>query len=253
MIIVADDAGFASVDRGIREFMEQTEKPVSADYMIEQPGAIERAHAMRKNKLASIGIHFEISRLSDAERVALSRTLKLRNEYLGQQPELRAEFIKDTRRQLDIFRQHLGFEPEHVSTHGNPNTIGLHIMQWWRDLMAELFDGNIPPLQLDNHPIRHNMYQWNTAGAHQREPMNPHEFAHELTGHSEQPIIEFVMHPALPQQEDADINMLFDARMREKDMRSAIAIFNSGVIENAGFEVVPVSKIPRAKQYTSHE
>lgn len=106
--------------------------------------------------------------------------------------------------------------------------------------MNELFDGNPPPMQLEMPHVRHNLYSWNTD-AMRRNPRSPEEFAQELRSTPGHGPVEFVLHPALPEKGDASLNMLFDAQMRIFDLESAIEIIRSGVIERAGFEIVPVT------------
>ncbi len=241
LIIACDDAGFASTDRGIRTLVEQTGVPVSAEYLIEQEGAVARAKAIATLGLVSRGLHFELFNISDADRVALTKELEGRGTSLGEQSYIRQQAEIDARRQLHIFQQELGVQPMHISTHGNFN-LDAHgeVMQWWNDLMNELFDGNPPPMQLDLPHVRHNLYSWNT-NAMRRDPRSPEEFAQELRAAPGHGPVEFVLHPALPQEEDASLNMLFDAQMRIADLESAINIIRSGVIERAGFEIVPVT------------
>lgn len=241
LIIACDDAGFASTDRGIRHLVEQTGVPVSAEYLIEQDGAVARAKAIAALGLVSRGLHFELFSMTDADRVELARELEGRGTSLGEQPEIRLQAEADAHRQLHIFQQELGMQPLHVSTHGNFNLDAKgRVMQWWNDLMNELFDGNVPPMQLDLPHVRHNLYSWNTD-AMRRSPRSPEEFAQELRAVPGYVPVEFVMHPALPQEGDAPLNMLFDASMRIADLESAIEIIRSGIIEQAGFEIVPVT------------
>lgn len=242
LILVADDAGFPSVDRGIRRLAEATGKPVSAEFLIEEPGAIDSARRMMQDDLISIGIHFEITGMSDADRYRLSQRLHAEGSSLAQQPEIRTRFIADVRRQLAVFRDGLAIEPAHVSTHGNPNAMGLAVMPWWRDLMHELFEGRVPPMQLDVPPVRHNLYKWNTP-EYRRAPMDPEEFSQVLAEKHCEPALELVLHPALHRDGDRPINMLFDEHMRRSDLEAAISIINAGVIDAAGFTIVPVSNL----------
>ncbi len=241
LIIACDDAGFASTDRGIREFVERTGVPVSAEYLIEQHGAIARAKAIATLGLVSRGLHFELFSISDADRVELIKELEERGTSLGEQEDIRTQATTDACRQLRIFQHELGVQPLHISTHGNFNLDAEgRVMQWWDDLMHELFDGNPPPMQLDIPHVRHNLYSWNTD-ALRRSPRTPEEFMQELQTIPGRGPVEFVMHPARPEKGDASLNMLFDAKMRITDLESAIEIIRSGVIERAGFEIVPVT------------
>lgn len=243
LIIACDDAGFASTDRGIRELVERTGVPVSAEYLIEQDGAVARAKAIAALGLVSRGLHFELFGISDTDRVVLSQKLAERGTSLGEQENIRTQAVTDTRRQLRIFQHELGVQPLHISTHGNFNLDAKgRVMQWWDDLIHELFDGNPPPMQLSMPHVRHNLYSWNTD-AMRRSPRSPEEFAQELRSAPGRGPVEFVMHPALPQEDDASINMLFDAKMRIADLESAIDIIRSGVIEHTGFEIVPVTEL----------
>ena len=243
LILVCDDAGFASVDRGIRVLTQETGRPVSAEYMIEQDGAAERAQRMEGVSNVLRGLHFEWSGITDEARFRLAKELQRRGTSLGEQPDIRRRAVEDARRQLALFRTMLRTEPAHISTHGNFNADAHgNVMPWWKDLMDELFDGDVPPMQLDLPYVRHNLYSWNVPGT-ARPPRTPVEFSHELEKFRDRDAVEFVMHPALPQHGDASIDMLFTAEMRERDLLSAIRIIRSGVIERAGFAIVPVSSL----------
>ena len=247
LMIVCDDAGFASVDRGIRKLVSETRVPVSAEYMVEQDGAIDRAKDMRELPEVSIGLHFELFGMSDAHRFELGQRLMAEGSSLGLQDDIREQGMKDARRQLEIFRRELHMEPQHISTHGNFNTDAEgNILPWWSELMGELFRGNIPPMQLERPYARHNKYSW-CQGSAERDPMQPEEFGEHLkslTGEGQHNVIEFVLHPADPIPGDAPIDMLFDEKMRvERDLPSAIEIINSGVITESGFRIIPVKDV----------
>ncbi|MEQ1830681.1 MAG: hypothetical protein ABL921_32315 [Pirellula sp.] len=223
--------------------VEQTGVPVTAEYLIEQEGAVARAKAIAALGLVSRGLHFELFHISDADRVALTRELGERGTSLGEEPEIRRQAETDARRQLHLFQQELGVQPLHISTHGNFNLDAKgEVMQWWNDLMNELFDGNPPVMQLNLPHVRHNLYSWNTD-AMRRSPRSPEEFARELRSVPGHEPVEFVLHPALPEKGDVSLNMLFDTQMRIADLESAINIIRSGVIESAGFEIVPVTEL----------
>ncbi len=242
LLIVCDDAGFASVDRGIVAFVEKTGVPVCAEYLIETEGAIERAKEMKRHPLVSVGLHFELSRLPDAERVALARKLKAEGTTLGEQAEIRAMATQDAVNQLAIFRQAMAHDPLHVSTHGDFNVdLEGNVMPWWMDLMKDLFPEGVPPMQWGRPVIRHNKYSWN-LDATKREPFTPDEFEAELQKQKSD-IVEFVLHPAIPKSGDTSIEMLFTADMRIADLEAAIAIVQSGCIERAGFEIIAVSAL----------
>lgn len=239
LIIVCDDAGFASVQRGIIRIAETTGKPLCADYLIMQPGAVERARELLRLPLASVGLHFELSTLPDKHRYELSKQLRARGEVLGEQPGIRAQATNDARNQLAFFRRALGRDPAHVSTHGDFNVDASGtILSWWLDLMAELFDGNIPPMQLQHPHVRHNMTSWYFDPT-KRDALTPGEFESVLRNQKSD-IVEFVIHPALPEPHDAPLDMKFTAEMRIRDVEAAIAIINSGCIERAGFEITPL-------------
>lgn len=248
LILVCDDVGVsASVDRGVRALAEQTQMPLSAEYMIEQEGAVDRAKAIAEIANISRGLHFELFSISDADRVAYGKRLLEQNEYLGDVEEIREQGTKDAIRQIAIFRDQLGIEPAHISTHGNFNTNAKgEVLPWWHELMKDMFGENVPPMQLDIPHVRHNLYKWNTK-KHERAPRTPDEFKQELLAHANADALEFVMHPALPQAGDRSLNMLFTAEMRKIDLTSAIAIIQSGVIEDAGFRIVPVSTLAKTK------
>lgn len=240
LLIVCDDAGFASVDRGIRAFVEQTKVPVCAEYLIDVEGAAARAKEMSRNPLVSIGLHFELSTIPDRERVELTKSLKEKGMTLGEQADIRTQATIDARRQLTCFREALGNDPAHISTHGdfNIDTTG-NVMPWWIDLMNALFDGRVPPMQLQWPHVRHNMTSWNFEPS-KREPLTPEEFETLLRTQTSD-IVEFVMHPAKPEREDPSLDMKFTAELRIRDLQSAIEIINSDAIGRAGFEIVPVS------------
>lgn len=244
LLLVCDDAGFASVQRGILRIAEATGKPMCAEYLIARPGAADLAREMTGHPLVSVGLHFELSTVSDAERVALSNDLKTRGAVLGEQPAIREQAAKDAANQLAIFRRALDRDPAHVSTHGdfNVDPSGA-VMPWWTDLMNDLFDGDVPPMQLLHPHVRHNKYSWNLAPT-ARDPLTPDEFETLLRSQSSD-VVEFVVHPALPEPGDADLHMLFTADMRVRDVEAAVSILTSGCIERAGFEVVPVSSLAR--------
>lgn len=243
LILVCDDAGFASVDRGIRMLIDETGVPVCADYLIERDGAAERARMMSEHPLASIGLHFELSEISDADRVALTHALLAEGSVLGEREDIRSIAAKDARRQLALFRETLGRDPSHISTHGNFNT-DVHdaVLPWWNELMDALFDGNVPPMQLAVPYIRHNLYGWNLPDR-KHEPLTPEQFGQKLRAHAGCGYIEFVTHPALPEESDASLDMLFTAGMRVADVEAAIAIIRSGAVERAGFRIVPVESV----------
>ncbi len=242
LIIVCDDAGFASVDRGIRTLVDRTNVPICADYLIEKEGAVMRAKAMMTNPCVSIGLHFELSGISDVDRVALTKDLKIKGTTLGEQASIRQMVAKDARRQLALFRDTLGKDPVHIGTHGNFNVDRTDVvMPWWNDLMNELFDGHIPPMQLAHPHVRHNMTSW-FFDPTKRNALTPDEFELLLQEQTSD-IVEFVMHPALPEPSDASLDMKFSAEMRVRDLEAAIAIINSGCIGRAGFEIVPVASL----------
>lgn len=242
LLLVADDAGFASTDRGIRFLAERTGMPICAEYMIEQDGALERAKAMKNVPNVSLGLHFELAGVSDADRVHLTKRLMAEGETIGCLPEYREKAKADARNQLELFTSALG-RPAHISTHGNFNVdIDGKVMPWWLELMDELFDGNVPPQQMYVPIVRHNLYKWNTP-EHSRKPLTPAEFGEVLKNMQHEPLVEFVMHPAMPEPSDASIDMLFDARMRIADVNAAIEIINSGVIQESGFEIVSAADL----------
>ena len=242
LLIVCDDAGFASVDRGVLALAEATGKPVCAEYLIAQPGAADRAKAMLEHPLVSVGLHFELPRLPDAERVALSRRLKEEGTTLGERPDIRAMATEDAVNQLADFRRAVGRDPAHVSTHGDFNVDAAgNVMPWWTDLLDDLFAGAVPPMQWGKPVLRHNKYSWNLPPT-KRAAMAPEEFERELLA-VEGNAAEFVVHPAVPRPGDADLGMLFDANMRIADLEAAVAIVASGCIERAGFEIVPVGAL----------
>jgi hypothetical protein len=242
LLLVCDDAGHASVDRGIRALADATDLPLCAEYLILTPGAVELAKEMSAHPLVSIGLHFELAGISDAERVAMAADLKSRATVLGEQEGIRTKAAADAREQLKIFRDALGRDPAHVSTHGDFNVDASGaVMRWWIDLMDELFNGKVPPMQWAHPHVRHNRYSWN-ADASKRDPCTPEEFEEVLRAQTSD-VVEFVMHPAAPKPGDAPIDMLFDADMRVADVDAAIAILTSKCIENAGYRAVPVSEV----------
>lgn len=242
LLLVCDDAGHASVDRGIRALADATGMPVCAEYLILTPGAVERAKEMSAHPLVSIGLHVELAGITDADRVTMAKDLRLAGSTLGEQPDVRAKAARDAREQLSVFRAALGHDPVHVSTHGdfNVDASGV-VMPWWNDLMHEIFGKTVPPMQWKHPVVRHNMYSWNVAG-NKRTPRTAHEFKAELQRQSSD-VVEFVMHPAAPKPGDAPIDMLFTADMRVGDLAAAIHVITSGCIESAGYRVVPVSEI----------
>jgi predicted glycoside hydrolase/deacetylase ChbG (UPF0249 family) len=241
LIIVCDDAGFASVDRGIRLLADRTGLPISAEYLIEQDGAAQRAKDMSHHPLVSVGLHFELAGISDADRVQMSNELKKKNSCLGEQLDMQKKAMIDAKRQLELFREALGKNPAHISTHGNFNAdMHDHILPWWREFVEELFEGDVPPMQLDHPHVRHNKYSWNLPGT-ARPPCTSEEFGAILQEYSDHDIIEFVVHPAMPEPGDASIDMLFDAEMRIADVNAAIDILTSGIVEQCGFDIVRLS------------
>lgn len=222
---------------------EQTKLPFCAEYLIEQPGAIERAKVMMNMPNVSIGLHFELSGISDAERVQMTKDLKRKGTCLGEQKEMQQKAAEDARRQLRFFRDQLGRNPAHISTHGNFNAdINDKILPWWMEMMNELFEGDIPPMQLKAPHVRHNFYSWNCEGT-KRSPCEPEEFGERLSAFKDFPLTEFVLHPALPKAGDAGLDMLFTAEMRRADTEAALKIFKSGTIERVGFRAVSVISI----------
>lgn len=240
LLLVCDDAGFASVDRGIRALAERTGLPVCADYLIGVEGAARRAREMSAHPLVSVGLHCELEGVTDAERVAQSRALAATGETLGMRAEIRDKAAADARRQLALFRDALGRDPAHVSAHGDFN-VGPdgRLLEWWLELMRELFAGSPPPLQHGVPHVRHNLYRWNESAA-ARPPRTPAEFAEELRRHHDASAVEFVTHPALPGPGDAPLGMLFTAEMRVRDLDSAVEILRSGAIAAEGFAIAPV-------------
>ncbi len=242
LLLVCDDAGFASVQRGILRLAEATSKPLCAEYLISQPDAAKRAKEMSSHPLVSIGLHFELSSIPDRKRVELSKELKTRGTTLGEQSDIQEQATRDASNQLTIFRQALGRDPAHISTHGDFNIdVSGAVMPWWIDLMNNLFDGDVPPMQWTHPIMRHNKFSWNLPGT-AREPLTPDEFENLLREQTSD-VVEFVLHPALPEPGDADLDMLFSADMRVRDVEAAIAIINSGCIERSGFDIVPVSSL----------
>lgn len=243
IILVCDDAGYGCVDRGILELARRTNLPLCADYLIEQEGAAGRAKEMSSVPNVSIGIHFELSGMSDADRVKAALELARNGTSLGEQEEIRAMAERDARRQLGVFRDALGRDPAHVSTHGNFNADPHdRILPWWHGLMHGLFGDAVPPMQLDAPYIRHNLYGWNLPEREHR-PLTPDEFEKKLEAHVGCDYLEFVMHPALPKDDGPALDMLFTADMRVADLKAAIDILQSGIIAKAGFAVAPVSSL----------
>ncbi len=242
LLIVCDDAGFASVDRGIVHLAEQANAHVCAEYLIEADGAAGRAKTMSGHPLVSVGLHFELSNISDADRVAMARGLRAKGASLGEQPEIQRKARDDARRQLTTFRDAVGSDPAHVSTHGDfhLDAIGA-VMSWWKEHLCDLFDDNPPPLQWDAPIVRHNKYCWNVGEA-MREPLTPDEFCAELANHAAD-VVEFVLHPALPRAGDAPLEMLFDAEMRVRDLETAVRILVSDCLKKARFDIAPVSSL----------
>lgn len=242
ILLITDDAGFASTDRGIQRLAAETDVPLCAEYMIEQEGAMGRAHQMKNVPTVSLGLHFELAGISDADRVELTKTLAAKKQTLGQQEEYQQKARIDARRQLHLFMSEFG-RPAHISTHGNfhvdPDD---HIMPWWEDLMDELFEGNVPPLQMRFPLVRHNLYKWNTP-EYKHDPLSPAEFGEALQKLQTEEVVEFVMHPAIPEDGDASIDMLFTAQMRIADLQAAIDIMQSGVIQDQGFEIVSATDL----------
>lgn len=242
LLLICDDAGFAATDRGIRYLASETNVPLCAEYMIEQDGAIARAKEMQKVPNVSLGLHFELSGISDADRVQLTKKLLANHTTLGEQEELQRQASVDARRQLQLFMSEFG-RPAHISTHGNFHVDSDNkVMHWWDALMNELFAGDVPPLQMRYPLLRHNLYKWNTP-EFARKPLTPQEFGEKLDALSDEPIVEFVVHPAMPEANDASIEMLFDAQMRIVDVNAAIAIIKSGVIEERGCEIVAATDL----------
>jgi len=243
LILVCDDAGYECVDRGIRMLAEKTGVPLCADYLIEQDGAVERALTMSALPSVSIGLHFELAGISDADRVEMTHRLLAEGSALGEQEDIRRMAAEDAKRQLDVFRDALGKDPAHISTHGNFNT-DVHdcVLPWWTVLMDELFDGKVPPMQLAAPYIRHNLYGWNLPGK-KHQPLTPQEFGDKLRAYHGCEYVEFVMHPASPLEGDASIDMLFTEHMRVADLEAAVRILESGVIPEKGFSVVPVTAL----------
>lgn len=244
LLLVCDDAGFASVDRGIRAIADATGKPVCAEYLIEQPGAAARAKEMSTHPLVSIGLHVELAGTTDASRVANANRLKESGETLGQQPFIQEAAKRDARRQLALFREALGRDPAHVSTHGDfhLDPAGA-VMPWWIELMEESFGAAVPPMQWERPVVRHNKYSWN-LDATKRDALTPDEFEALLRDEPSE-AVEFVLHPALPEPGDSSIEMLFTADMRVRDVEAAIAIVNSGLVERAGFAIVDAASLAR--------
>ncbi len=242
LLLVCDDAGFASVQRGILRIAESTGKPLCAEYLITQPGAPERAKELSNHPLVSVGLHFELSTIPDRKRVEISKELKEKGATLGEQREIQEQATKDARHQLEIFRQTLNSDPAHISTHGDFNIdVSGAVLPWWTDLMNDLFDGDVPPMQLQHPHVRHNMTSWYFDPT-KRDALTPDEFEAVLREQTSD-IVEFVMHPALPESGDASLDMKFTADMRVRDVEAAIMIITSGCIERAGFDIVPVSSL----------
>jgi hypothetical protein len=240
LLIVCDDAGFASVDRGILSLVERTQLPVCAEYLIEQEGAVGRLKEMAQHPLVSPGLHFELSGVTDADRVGMTRELKAKGECLGEQKWVRSKMKTDARRQLATFQDALGKNPSHISTHGNFNVdLTDGILPWWRELMEMLFEGSVPPMQCAMPLVRHNLFIWNMPDT-ARTPCPPDEFCQRLTGLRNHEAVEFVLHAALPKPGDASLDMLFTADMRVLDTEAAVDILTSDAIERAGFQVISV-------------
>lgn len=245
LILVCDDAGYACVDRGILELARRTSVPLCADYLISQDGAAARAKEMDAVPNVSIGLHFELAGVSDADRVKRASDLAKNGTSLGEQEDIRALAERGARSQLALFRETLGRDPAHVSTHGNFNTDPHdRILPWWHELMHELFGGGVPPMQLDAPYIRHNLYGWNLPDR-KHLPLTPHEFEKKLSAYDGCGYVEFVMHPALPDGDGAALDMLFTADMRVADLEAAVDIVLSGVIDRSGFSVAPVTSLTR--------
>lgn len=243
LLLVCDDAGHPSVDRGVLNLVERTGMPVCAEYLIAQPGAAGLARHMAKHPLVSIGLHCELSGIPDADRVAMAREAAARGSTLGEDPGIRERASNDARCQLELFRDALGADPAHISTHGDFNLDASgRVMPWWRGLMAELFGERVPPMQHDAPHVRHNKYSWNLP-ATKRDPCGREEFAGILRAHRGAGVVEFVLHPALPEENDPPLDMLFDARMRVADLDAAVALLTSDVVSSCGFEVASVRSL----------
>jgi hypothetical protein len=243
LLIVCDDAGHPSVDRGIRELADRTRLPLSAEVMVEQPGAIASVQThLADHPQISLGLHVELAGISDAKRCALSHELATQGSCLAEQPWVQAQAALDAARQLEIFREAFGRDPAHVSTHGNFNVRQkTDVCPWWHALMDELFNGQPPPQQVVLPVVRHNLYSWNLPGT-AREPLDALQFQAALKAlpHA---AAEFVLHPARPQPEDPALDMLFDAAMRVRDLEAGVIILTSGAIEAAGWTVCAVTDL----------
>lgn len=243
LIIVADDAGYSAVDRGIREFAEQTEVPVCADYMMTHWEAPDNLRAMERVTNVSRGLHFELLGFPDDKRYQIDKRLRAGGSCLGERPAIQTSAKRWATQQLDQFRQIAQQEPAHISTHGDFN-IGPdgEVMDWWIEHMIEIFDGDVPSMQHENPVLRHNKYSWNLVET-ARSPLEPEEFKAEAGSHPVSPVVEFVLHPARHAYGDAALNMLFDETMRARDLESAITIVKSEVIEQAGRKIVSVENL----------
>lgn len=243
MFIVADDGGLhPAIDRGIHKAAQ--EKAIThADYMILPPASYEAALRFKKEHPdVGIGLHIDVSgKLNDYLFTPLAYWCRWQSNL-----HTRSTVVRETERQLKIFQDHFGHNPNHLSVHGH-----LHLdhrlqpFPWFTDLIQRLLEGECSQIivrGVHTRIIRHT-HAWEQILG--RPSLTPEQFGYLLKNISkvEEKPLELIVHPASAQlRGDPKLYRIYRIPLMEKDLGALIDIVRSGIISDAGYTLVGKSK-----------
>lgn len=237
LIVVADDGGFHSaVDRGILEASEK-ELLTDVDVMVGKPCSTELVMTLQRDfPSVGIGVHVYLPGVPDNYFSAvMSYGCRL---FPGK--AFRKEVAEATNYQIKKFQDTFGAQPTHISTHQH-----LHLdlqdktFPWFIDTILELTDGSLEKViirGLQTKPVRHTRFRSSLLG---KTPLSPEAFKNllETITVPNKEIVELVTHPALGMNEER-LPAAYPIHLRELDLQALIKIITSGVIAQAGYEIV---------------
>jgi len=241
IIVVADDGGLhETINEGTRVAAER--RAISCvDYMVEERGAIIEALSLHNEfPHVSIGLHVSIPGINDYAVTALSYSCRWR----PLDKLYKEQLIRHTEKQIKIFQDAFGYQPAHLSTQGNLHLdYGGNSFIWFLELMERLSGSEVSTILvrgIDTIPIRHTRFREMILG---RNPLTPEQFRlmlHNMSPSVDRPL-ELVVHPAqrLNWPTEPPLKAFYITTLRECDLNSLLEILNEGVIEKAGYEIVP--------------
>lgn len=238
MIIVADDVAFhPAVDRGVRIAIENNAL-THADFMLGKQYPRESLISLKRDFPGiSIGLHIHIPGMADNYPNAfVSNWFRLHpNE------EMRKRLSKASEAQLKSFQDIVGQDPSHISTHGHLNLNHKNQpFDWFTEVIQKFLQGTIDQVLIrgiQTHLIRHARFRSQLLG---KGPLSPAQFKELLTRIRlpEGKLLELAVHPAVGGLREGRLPAAYSTPLRERDLSALIAIVNSGVIEEVGFQML---------------